>query len=93
MPVPPSLAGEGGKDELALAEQHILLLEIKVRFTVAAGKLLHKGIARVAALSAKLSTAVGDLSRVYLRVDDPSGSIQAINNFRSSVYGSDQSTC
>ena len=71
--------------ELALAKRHIVLLEAKVRSTVAAGKLLHEGISKVAALSARLSAAVGDLSRVDLRADDPSSSIQAITDASSTV--------
>ena len=47
--------------------------------------MLHEGVSRVDALSASLSAAVGELSRVDLRADDPSGSIQSITNTSETV--------
>ena len=73
-------------DELMLARHRIVLLESKLRSTVAASKVLHKGIAKLAALSTKLSTAVGNLLRLDLRVEDPSDSIRAINSASTTVH-------
>ena len=82
----PTAEDNNSDDELAVARRHIVLLQQRIRSTVAAGKVLHNGIAKLTALRTKLSTAVGNLSRLDLRVEDPSDSIRAINSASTTVH-------